>query len=404
MTRQEFEFHAFAVEGPSALQQTAPTPTTYVEGTDFAPTPQSEPGDVTAAGHAVDLALGAGNASTSGCEAADFAGFPAGNIALIQRGTCTFAQKGNTAAAAGRRRHHVLQPGQRPQRPGADGHPGRHPGRRLHRRHPRGQRDVRPRGASGPQTAGLTMRMFANVSRVLTTTENVIAETQGGDAEQRGDGRRPPRLRRGRTRHQRQRLRLQRAHRDRRADGQGQAQSRTRCASRGGAPRRRAWSARRSTSDQPRRGGGDDEIELYLNFDMIGSPNYGLFILDGDGGAFGTEGPARLRRHRGALRAVLRRTAARSAPPRRSTGVRTTRVHATGIPAGGLFTGAEVIKTAGAGRDGGAAPRASQFDPCYHAACDTIDNLSPHALALNADAVAYAVYLYASGREVINQH
>ena len=28
--------------------------------------------------------------STSGCEAADFAGFFAGNIALIQRGTCTF--------------------------------------------------------------------------------------------------------------------------------------------------------------------------------------------------------------------------------------------------------------------------------------------------------------------------
>ena len=32
-------------------------------------------------------------------------------------------------------------------------------------------------------------------------------------------------------------------------------------------------------------------IELYLNFDMIGSPNYGLFILDGDGDAFGTAGP-----------------------------------------------------------------------------------------------------------------
>ena len=42
------------------------------------------------------------------------------------------------------------------------------------------------------------------------------------------------------------------------------------------------------------------------------------------------------------------------------------------------------------------------FDPCYHAACDTITNLSAHALALNADAVAYAVYLYASGREAIN--
>ena len=50
---------------------------------------------------AVDLQLGPGNTSTSGCEAADFAGFPAGNIALIQRGTtCTFAQKGNNADAA----------------------------------------------------------------------------------------------------------------------------------------------------------------------------------------------------------------------------------------------------------------------------------------------------------------
>ena len=37
VTRQEFEFHAFAVEGPSTLNQTAPTPTTYVEGTDYAP-------------------------------------------------------------------------------------------------------------------------------------------------------------------------------------------------------------------------------------------------------------------------------------------------------------------------------------------------------------------------------
>ena len=44
VTRQEFEFHAFAVEGPSTLNQTAPTPTTYVEGTDYGPTPQSEPG------------------------------------------------------------------------------------------------------------------------------------------------------------------------------------------------------------------------------------------------------------------------------------------------------------------------------------------------------------------------
>ena len=42
------------------------------------------------------------------------------------------------------------------------------------------------------------------------------------------------------------------------------------------------------------------------------------------------------------------------------------------------------------------------YDPCYHSACDTIDNLNHDALAINADAVAYVVYLYSSGREVIN--
>ena len=37
--------------------------------------------------------LGLGNTSTSGCEADDFMGFPTGNIALLQRGTCTFELK-----------------------------------------------------------------------------------------------------------------------------------------------------------------------------------------------------------------------------------------------------------------------------------------------------------------------
>src|SRR5688572_23438369 len=101
VSRQEFEFHAFAVEGPSALQQTAPTPTTYVENVDFAPTTQSEPGSAAGEVTPVDLSLGVGNTNTSGCEAEDFDGFPAGNIALIQRGFCTFAVKGNNAAAAG---------------------------------------------------------------------------------------------------------------------------------------------------------------------------------------------------------------------------------------------------------------------------------------------------------------
>ena len=39
--------------------------------------------------------------STSGCEAVRLPGCPAGPIALIQRGTCTFEHKANNAEAAG---------------------------------------------------------------------------------------------------------------------------------------------------------------------------------------------------------------------------------------------------------------------------------------------------------------
>ncbi len=55
-----------------------------------------------------------------------------------------------------------------------------------------------------------------------------------------------------------------------------------------------------------------------LNFDMLGSPNYARFIYDGDGDAFGTTGPARLGRHRGALRGLVRLRGARQ----RADGVR----------------------------------------------------------------------------------
>ena len=80
---------------------------------------QTDPGDVTAAVTAVDINLVPPRASTSGCDGAfatdpvtgntvpdpggpdDFAGFPAGNIALIQRGTCSFETKAANASAAG---------------------------------------------------------------------------------------------------------------------------------------------------------------------------------------------------------------------------------------------------------------------------------------------------------------
>ena len=118
VTTQEFQFNTSIRLGPSVLRQTAPGAVTYVEGTDYQPMDQSEPGDVTAAVSAVDIQLGPGNTSTSGCEAADFAGFPAGNIALLQRGTCTFEQKAENASAAGAVGAIIFNQGNTPARTG----------------------------------------------------------------------------------------------------------------------------------------------------------------------------------------------------------------------------------------------------------------------------------------------
>ena len=67
---------------------------------------------------------------------------------------------------------------------------------------------------------------------------------------------------------------------------------------------------------------------------------------------------------------------------------------AAGIPSGGLFTGAEEIKTPEqAQRWGGTAGQ--PYDPCYHQACDRIDNIDRTALDRNIDAVAGTIGRFA---------
>ncbi len=84
------------------LEQLSPNPTVYQLNVDWLPFPEvggfpgSPDGKVTAFLDAVDL--GSGN---SGCEAGDFAGFTAGSIALMERGTCFFSAKILNAEAVG---------------------------------------------------------------------------------------------------------------------------------------------------------------------------------------------------------------------------------------------------------------------------------------------------------------
>lgn len=85
-----------------SLSQVSPTPTDYELEWDFLSAfTDSKLGLAQAAVTAVDLALTDPATSTSGCEAEDFVGFPAGNIALVQRGTCPFFDKAANALAAG---------------------------------------------------------------------------------------------------------------------------------------------------------------------------------------------------------------------------------------------------------------------------------------------------------------
>jgi Zn-dependent M28 family amino/carboxypeptidase len=146
-----------------------------------------------------------------------------------------------------------------------------------------------------------------------------------------------------------------------------------------------------------------ENIEMYLNFDMVGSPNYGLFIYDGDGDAFGLTGPD----GSDDIEALFERYYAERDIPSEPTAFSGRSDYQAfinnGIPAGGLFTGAEGEKTeAQAAKWGGTAGQA--YDPCYHSECDDIENLSPEALDINSDAMAYVTFLYASGKEAINQN
>ncbi len=178
---QQFNYLASTVLGPGVLEQTAPTPTTYVQNVDWGYLQQSDPGNVTAPVTAIDIQLGLGNTSTSGCEMADFAGFPAGNIALMQRGTCTFEQKIENAAAAGAVGAVLFNQGNA-DTPDRTGIPAVTFGATNTSGIP-GVGATYARGVEWVNTPGLVMHLFADLVREEMTTYNVLAETPGGDAD-----------------------------------------------------------------------------------------------------------------------------------------------------------------------------------------------------------------------------
>ena len=86
-----------------SLREVSPAQVTYAAEVDFTEFDRAGAGDVTALVTAVDLRVPnpLDHGSTSGCEAADFIGFPQGHVALLQRGWCEFRTKAQNALAAG---------------------------------------------------------------------------------------------------------------------------------------------------------------------------------------------------------------------------------------------------------------------------------------------------------------
>jgi len=380
VTVQEFSFDAFRRLDPSVLQQTTPGTVVYSEQIDFNVAEFSAPGDVTAPVTSVDLQLG--GISTSGCEASDFAGFPAGNIALMRRGTCTFRVKAENAAAAGAAGAIIFNTG------GgssdlftgtlSSGYTGGIPVFLA----------TYNRGIEWDGTPGLILQMDANVSRTTVTTSNVIAEALGGRDDRVLVIGAP----------------LDSAFYYLNSNSPGINNNGSGAA----AILEIALMMKRVTpvnkvrfiwwgAEEEGRNGSDyylisltteelASIKLYLGFGAIGSPNFVRFIYDRDSAI------------ENAIEAQFENIYTALGVPYKSTSVFINASHFidAGIPVGGLFTGNIGIKTAEEVTSfGGTA--GIQYDPCYRLACDTYSNINQGVLDQNADAAAYAVIQNAMG-------
>lgn len=395
---QPFDYPFFQELEPAELEQIDPNSTVYpyFDLTGFATMQYSGSGDVTAIAEGVDLILppaDIANTSTSGCESSDFDGFTPGNIAVIQRGTCTLAQKVQNAEAAGAVGVIIFNEGQ-PDRTTAFlgtlvGPIATVP-------------VVGAAFAVGEELAEgeVTVRMFVNAISEIHSTNNVIGETPGG----RDD-----------------RVVVVGAHLDSVLSGPGIQDNGSGSAAileialqmdnLGIEPRNKVrfawWGAKESglvgstyyVDNLSKRDIKD--IVLNLNFDMIGSPNYVPFVYDGDGSDTPLAGP----NGSANIEYVFQNYFAEIGLSTETTAFDGRSDYgpfiAVGIPAGGLFTGAEGIKTEEqAAIYGGTA--GEQYDPCYHLACDTFDNISLEALDQMSDAAAHAILTFAETTSSVN--
>jgi Zn-dependent M28 family amino/carboxypeptidase len=408
----ELDTFDFTVAEP--VQQLTPLPPVTHESGDVT---GSDLGTVTAAVTPIDINLTGDRANTSGCQGAfteatvgapltadpggvdDFAGFTAGNIALIQRGGCSFALKVANAQTAGAAAVILFNQGNTPERSVTLTNITAEP--------PPGSAfttiEVPVVGVSFAAGELLARTgSTATVSVVNDPQVNVIAELDG-----RNDGN----------------VVMAGAHLDSVEEGPGINDN----GSGSGALLETAvmiaklkpentlrfawWGAEEagligSTAyveglSQAER----DRIALYMNYDMVGSPNYIFMVYDADQSTFPAPEGVPIPGGSVAIEDLYESYYTLVDEPYDDTEFSGRSDYQAfieaDIPSGGLFTGAEEVKTAEQQAIWGGTTGA-QFDPCYHLACDTFANNNDHALDVNSDLIAFAAMTFAYSTESVN--
>ncbi len=407
VTRQAFTFNTFITTAPTVFRQVAPAPARDLPSIIMS---YSGSGNTTAA---ASLPTG----SQLGCAASDFAGIPAGTIVLVSRGVCPFALKATNAAQAGAAGvviyNHLDGPLNGTLSSTFTGNFSvvgvtKQVGQEL----------------VGLVGSGLRLQLATQTFRGQATSSNVLAETPGGnpdnvvmvgahlDSVNAGPGIQDNGSGSGAVLELAQQMAKVKVANKVRFALWGAEES--------GLVGSRYYVANLSQAERAR-------IALYLNFDMIASPNFVRFVYDGDDsvgdGNVGPAGSAVIER---LFTDYFAGRGLASDPTDFSGRSDYGPFIAAGIPSGGLFTGAEGIKTANqAAVYGGEAGAA--YDPCYHQACDSlrqdfsndpakaalynrlrgqyplVGNVNMLALEQMSDAMAHATLIYALDTSSVNQ-
>ena len=382
-----FDFPTWEENSLPELEQTSPNMVTYTPGTqadddnpavDFITFQFAPSGDVEAPvvpTNDIVIPSPAANTSTSGCEPEDYPAETVGAISLIQRGTCAFTQKLDLAVDAGAVGVILFNEGDSPERTNVIA---------------RGAEPYYPIPAVGADF-GLgdelntlyengddpTVHMVLDTNTIARRQDNVIASSKGGDRDNKV---------------------VVGAHLDSVEAGPGINDNGSgtstlieiaeEMAELGLKPKNQLrfafWGAEEAgligsgqyvdqLTDEER-----EQILLNLNFDMLASPNFVRFVYDGNtdetdpppGGA-----PAGSDKIERVFLNYFEDKGLETEPTAFDGRSDYGPFIAQGIPAGGLFSGAEVHKTAEqVATYGGVADQ--QYDPCYHDVCDTYEGVT----------------------------